>query len=40
MCLVEVKGARNLQASCVYPVADRMEVRTNTKKVRKQEKSI
>ena len=31
MCLVEVKGARNLQASCVYPVADGMEVRTNTK---------
>jgi NADP-reducing hydrogenase subunit HndD len=25
MCLVEVKGARSLQASCVYPVADGME---------------
>lgn len=34
MCLVEVKGARNLQASCVYPVADGMEVRTNTPVVR------
>lgn len=38
MCLVEVKGARNLQASCVYPVADGMEVRTNTKKVREARK--
>jgi len=34
MCLVEVKGARNLQASCVYPVADGMEVITNSPKVR------
>ena len=22
MCVVEVKGARNLQAACVYPVAE------------------
>ena len=35
MCLVEVKGARNLQASCVYPAADGMEVKTNTVSVRK-----
>ncbi|NLO81761.1 MAG: 2Fe-2S iron-sulfur cluster binding domain-containing protein [Clostridiales bacterium] len=34
MCLVEVKGARALQASCVYPVTDGMEVRTNTPAVR------
>ena len=34
MCLVEVKGARNLQASCVYPAADGMEVRTNSPAVR------
>jgi NADP-reducing hydrogenase subunit HndD len=38
MCLVEVKGARNLQASCVYPVADGMEVRTNTPVVREARK--
>ena len=34
MCLVEVKGARALQASCVYPVREGMEVYTNTQKVR------
>ena len=33
MCLVEVKGARNLVASCVYPVAEGMEVRTNTQRI-------
>ena len=26
MCIVEVKGARGLVASCVYPVSDGMEV--------------
>ena len=34
MCVVEVKGARSLMASCVYPVAEGMEVFTNTPKVR------
>jgi NADP-reducing hydrogenase subunit HndD len=34
MCLVEVKGARSLQASCVFPVADGMEIRTNSPVVR------
>ncbi len=38
MCLVEVKGGRALQASCVYPVSDGMEVYTNTAKVRKARK--
>ena len=33
MCLVEVKGMRNMVASCVYPVAEGMEVYTNTYKV-------
>ena len=33
MCVVEVKGARNLVAACVYPVAEGMEVHTNTKKL-------
>lgn len=32
MCLVEVKGARGLVAACVYPIAEGMEVRVNTKK--------
>ena len=34
MCLVEIKGARALQASCVYPVSEGLEVYTNSKKVR------
>ncbi len=34
ICVVEVKGARSLMASCVYPVAEGMEVYTNTEKVR------
>ena len=34
MCIVEVVGARNLQAACVYPVSEGMEVFTNTQKVR------
>ena len=34
MCLVEQKGARALQASCVLPVSEDLEVWTNTKKVR------
>ncbi len=33
ICVVEVKGARSLVASCVYPVNEGMEVRTNTPKV-------
>ena len=34
MCLVEVEGARSLQASCVFPVTDGMNIKTNTPKVR------
>ena len=33
LCLVEVTGARGLVTSCVYPVADGMEIKTNTPKV-------
>ncbi|MBC8570674.1 NADH-dependent [FeFe] hydrogenase, group A6 [Zongyangia hominis] len=33
ICMVEVKGARSLVASCVYPVNEGMEVFTNTPKV-------
>lgn len=33
VCVVEVKGARSLVASCVYPVNEGMEVFTNTPKV-------
>ncbi len=34
ICVVEVKGAKSLVASCVYPVSEGMEVRTNTERVR------
>ena len=34
MCVVEVKGARSLQAACVYPVSEGLEVYTNTPAVR------
>ena len=33
MCVVEVKGARALQAACVHPVSEGMEVFTHTPKV-------
>ena len=33
VCVVEVKGARSLVASCVYPVNEGMEVFTNSPKV-------
>ncbi len=39
MCLVEVKGSRNLQASCVIKVSEGMEIKTNTKKVREARKA-
>ncbi len=38
MCVVEIKGARSLQAACVYPVSEGMEVFTNTPAVRKSRK--
>jgi NADP-reducing hydrogenase subunit HndD len=39
MCVVEVKGAKSLVASCVYPVAEGMEVKTNTPAVRESRKT-
>ena len=39
VCVVEVKGARSLVTSCVYPVNEGMEVFTNTEKVRKSRKT-
>ncbi|MBQ9735307.1 MAG: iron hydrogenase small subunit [Clostridia bacterium] len=35
MCLVEIEGARALQAACVSQVAEGMVVRTNTEKLRR-----
>ena len=33
LCVVEVEGLRNLVASCAYPIANKMVVRTNTPRV-------
>lgn len=38
MCLVEIKGARALQASCVYPVAEGLEIYTQSPDVREARK--
>jgi len=38
ICVVEVKGARSLVASCMYPVNEGMEVFTNTPKIRESRK--
>ena len=34
ICMVEVKGARSLVTACVFPVAEGMEIYTNTERVR------
>lgn len=39
MCVVEIKGARTFAASCVYPVSEGMEVKTNTPGLRKARKT-
>ena len=40
VCMVEVKGARSLVASCVYPVNEGMVVNTNTAEVREARKAV
>lgn len=40
VCVVEVERSRNLVASCVYPVAQGMKVKTNSERVRKARKSV
>ena len=39
MCVVEVKGARSMAAACVYPVAEGMEVVTNSPAILKARKT-
>ena len=39
MCVVEIVGARALQAACVYPVAEGIEVLTHSPKVKAARKS-
>lgn len=38
MCVVEVKGARSLQAACVYPVSESLVISTNSPAVREARK--
>lgn len=38
ICVVEVKKARSLVASCVYPVAEGMEIYTNSERVQRSRK--
>ncbi len=40
VCVVEVDRARSLVASCVYPVAQGMKVRTNTERVRRARRAV
>lgn len=39
ICVVEVKGARTLVASCVYPVSEGMEITTNSLRVQNARKN-
>ncbi|HHY24087.1 MAG TPA: 2Fe-2S iron-sulfur cluster binding domain-containing protein, partial [Clostridiaceae bacterium] len=38
MCVVEVKGARSLQAACVYPVSEGLVIRTQSPAIREARK--
>jgi len=40
LCVVEIEGVKTLAASCVYPAASGMRVRTNSEVVRSTRKSI
>lgn len=40
VCIVEVKGMRNFVASCAYPIADGMCIRTNTQALRQARRDI
>ena len=40
ICVVEVEGAKNLQASCMVKAREGMVVRTNSPKVRKARKML
>lgn len=40
ICVVEVEGAKTLQASCIVPVSEGMVIHTNTEKVKKTRKLL
>jgi len=39
VCVVEIEGIRNLQASCVYPVREGLKIKTNSKRVHRARRS-
>jgi iron-only hydrogenase group A len=39
VCVVEIEGSRTLQAACVYPVREGLNIRTNTARVRRARKT-
>ncbi len=40
VCIVEIEGKDNYVASCAYPISDGMEVKTNTKELRRARRDI
>src|SRR6056297_1175058 len=40
ICVVEVEGQNNLQASCAYPITDPIKVKTHSRKVRQARRHI
>lgn len=40
ICVVEIEGHRTLQASCAYPITDRITVHTHTQRVRRARRHI
>ncbi|MEG6511692.1 NADH-dependent [FeFe] hydrogenase, group A6 [Desulforamulus ruminis] len=40
ICIVEIEGSRNLQAACVYPVAEGLKVHTSTPRVRRARRRV
>lgn len=40
VCVVEVEGARNLQAACCTPVREGMQIKTNNKRVREARRTV
>jgi formate dehydrogenase alpha subunit len=40
MCIVEIKGERNLQASCIFPVQDGMNIKTESKRLSRYRKNL
>ena len=40
ICVVEIEGMKTLQASCTYPITNRLKILTSSEKVRKARRHI